>query len=227
MPAVASTRRDAQRNRALLIGSAREVFAEHGVDARLDEIARRAGLGIATLYRHFPSREALVEAIFSERLEESLAVANEALAEPDAWVGLTRFLEGMLEPRSGDRVLREIFLRYPPGDGRLDEMRTQMRLLFKQILERAHAQGVLREDFSHPDLALVLWSFAPVIDSTAATAPNAWRRHLHWLLDGLRPQAATAQTEPPLDDEQLTEAMRSLREQRFQRGSGRSRRGTM
>jgi AcrR family transcriptional regulator len=214
---VASRRRDAQRNRALLVSSAREVFAEEGVDARLDEIARRAGLGIATLYRHFPSREALVEAIFLERIEESLAVANEALAEADAWVGLTRFLEGMLELQSSDRVLREIFLRYPPGEGRLAEMREQMRLLFRQILERAHSQGVLRDDFSLPDLALVLWSFAPVIDSTAETAPNAWRRHLHWLLDGLRPHAATIQAEPPLDDKQLTEAMRSLRAQRFQR----------
>lgn len=92
-----------------------------------------------------------------------------------------------------------------------------MRRLLDQLLGRAHDQGVLRPDFGVPDLVLLLWSFAPVIDATAETAPAAWRRHLHWLLDGLRPGSATEQTEPPLDDGQFTEAMRHLREQRFQR----------
>jgi hypothetical protein len=92
----------------------------------------------------------------------------------------------------------------------------QTRQLFEQILERAHARGALRSDFTLPDLALLLWSFAPVIDATADGAPTAWRRHLHWLLDGLRSSAATPQSEPPLDETQLTDAMRCLREQRFQ-----------
>jgi AcrR family transcriptional regulator len=218
-------RRDAQRNHALLVAAARAVFAERGVEAQLDEIARRAGLGIGTLYRHFPTREALVEAVFAERVDEFLAVAEAALAETDAWAGLVSFLEGTLVLQTGDRVLKEIFLRYPPGEGRLAETRRQMRQLFEQILDRAHAQGVLRSDFAVPDLALLLWSFAPVIDATAETAPNVWRRHLHWLLDGLRSDSATPQTVPPLDDEQLTEAMRRLREQRFQRKPGPPRRG--
>ena len=82
------SRRDAERNRELLVAAARESFAEHGVDARLDEIARRAGVGTGTLYRHFPTREALVEAIFAERVGEFLALAEAGLAEPDAWAGL-------------------------------------------------------------------------------------------------------------------------------------------
>jgi AcrR family transcriptional regulator len=199
----------------LLVAAAREVFAEHGVEVRLDEIARRAGLGHATLYRHFPSREALVEAIFAERVDELLAIGQTALEERDAWVGFVSFLEAMLELQSKDRVLREIFVRYPPGEGRPTETRQQMRQLFEQIIGRAHEQGALRTDFSLPDLALLLWSFAPVIDATAETAPRAWRRHLHVLLDGLRPAAATPQDEPPLDEQQLTAAMRCLREQRF------------
>lgn len=218
------TRRDAQRNHSLLVAVAREVFAERGVEAPLDEIARRAGLGIGTLYRHFPTREALVEALFAERFDEFLAVAEAALAEPDAWKGLVRFLEATLELQSGDRVLKEIFLRYPPGEGRLTETRQQLRQLFGQLIEHAHAQGVLRPDFVLPDLALLLWSFAPVIDATAETSPAAWRRHLHWLLDGLRPAAATPQPEPPLDDRELGEAMRCLREQRFPRRPGPPRR---
>ena len=76
---------------------------------------------------------------------------------------------------------------------------------------------MLRPDFTVADLALLLWSFAPVIDATADTAPEAWRRHLHLLLDGLRAEAATPQTQPPLDDDQLSESMRCLRAQRFGR----------
>ncbi len=218
-------RRDAQRNHKLLVGAAREAFAERGVDAPLDEIARRAGVGIATLYRHFPTRESLVEAIFAERVGEFAAVGEAALAEPDAWTGLVFFLEATLELQSADRVLKEIFLRYPPGEGRLAETRQELLLLFERVLTRAHEQGVLRPDFALSDLALMLWSFAPVIDATAEIAPSAWRRHLHWLLDGLRSESATAQVEPPLDHEQLGEAMRCLRQRRFQRKPGPPRRG--
>ena len=211
------SRRDAQRNHLLLVEAARAVFAERGVEAQVDEIAGRAGLGTGTFYRHFPTREALVESIVAERVGEFLALGESALAEPDAWAGLVGFLEATLELQSGDRVLKEIFVRYPPAEGPLTATRQQIRELFEQLLARAHAQGVLRADFGLPDLALVLWSFAPVIDATEVAAPSAWRRHLHWLLDGLRPAAATPQSEPPLDDGQLAEAMGCLRRHRFQR----------
>jgi AcrR family transcriptional regulator len=201
----------------LLLGAAREVFAEQGVEARLDVIARRAGVGVATLYRHFPTRADLVEALFAERVDELLVVAQSALAEADAWAGLVWFLEAMLELQRGDRVLKEIFLRYPPGEGRLARARQEMRQLFEQILARAREQGSLRADFTVSDLTMLLWSFAPVMDATAEASPRVWRRHLHWLLDGLRAESATAQTEPPLDDEQLSKAMQCLRERRFQR----------
>jgi AcrR family transcriptional regulator len=193
------------------------VFAEQGVEARLDVIARRAGVGVATLYRHFPTRSDLVEALLAERVDELLTVAESALAEPDAWAGLVWFLEEMLELQRGDRVLKEVFLRYPPGEGRLAEARQELRRLFEQVLERAREGGRLRADFTVSDLAMLLWSFAPVMDATAEAAPTVWRRHLHWLLDGLRAESATPQVEPALDDGQLSEAMRCLREQRFPR----------
>jgi hypothetical protein len=158
-----------------------------------------------------------VEAIFAERVGEFLALAEAGLAEPDAWAGLVGFLEATLELQRSDRVLKEIFLRYPFGEGRLAETRAQMRAQFDELIGRARDQGSLRPDFTVADLALLLWSFAPVIDATAETAPEVWRRHLHWLLDGLRAEAATPQTQPPLDDDQLSESMRCLRAQRFGR----------
>ena len=210
-------RRDAQRNHELLVEAAREVFAAQGVEASLEEIARRAGLGIGTLYRHFPSREALVEAIVERRIGELVAVAEEAAAEPDAWAALSQLLERTLELQAGDRVLKDVLLRYRPGVSKLAGAREELRALYEQVLERARRQGALRADFTFSDLALLFWSFAPLIDATAEVAPKAWRRHLRWLLDGLRAEAATRQAEPALADEELLAAMRTLHEQRLGR----------
>lgn len=210
-------RRDAQRNHELLVEAARELFAEQGVEASLEEIARRAGLGIGTLYRHFPSREALVEAIFERRIGELVAVTEEAAAEPDAWAALSQLLEQTLELQAGDRVLKDVLMRYPPGASKLADAREELRRLYEHVLERAREQGSLRADFTFSDLALLFWSFAPLIDATAEVAPEAWRRQLHFALDGLRAQGATQQTEPPLTDEELPAAMHALHQQRLSR----------
>jgi AcrR family transcriptional regulator len=210
-------RRDAQQNHQRLLIAARELFAERGVEVPIDDISSRAGVGTGTFYRHFPTREALVEALFEERVGEVVALCEGALAEADAWAGLVRFLEATLELQTSDRLLKEIFRRYAPNIGHLDETRKQLWDLFDRIVARAHAHAVLRTDFTVQDLMLVLWSFGPVIDATAAIAPETWRRHLHWILDGLRPTAATPQTEPPIERARLREAMQCLREQHTKR----------
>jgi len=208
-------RRHARRNHELLVAAAREVFAERGVDASLEEIARRAGVGVGTLYRHFANRDALVEAVFERRRGEFVAVAEAAADEPDAWLALVGFLGRMLEIQAGDRMLKDVFLRSPPGSGRVEAARTEMRRLFEVVLDRARAQGSLRADFEFSDLALLFWSFSPLIDATADVAPSAWRRHLHWLLDGLRAEAATPQPEGPLTAAQFEAAVEALRSRRL------------
>ena len=116
-------------------------------------------------------------------------------------------LERTLELQAGDRVLKDVLMRYPPGVGRLAKAREEVRGAFEQVLARAREDGTVRDDFTFADLALLFWSFAPLIDATAEVAPNAWRRHLHWLLDGLRNEAATPQAEPPLTESELRAAM--------------------
>src|SRR5256714_10736248 len=210
-------RRHARRNHELLVAAAREVFAEHGVEASLEEVARRAGVGIGTLYRHFTTREALVEAIFERRFGELIAVAEAAASEPDGWSALVLLLEGTLELQTADHVLKDALMRNLSGAGKLAAAREELRRLFEQVLERARGQGALRGDFVLPDLVLLLWSFTPIFDATVEVAPNAWRRHLHWLLDGLRAERAAPQVEPPLTDAELRGAVESLREHRLGR----------
>jgi AcrR family transcriptional regulator len=209
------TRRHARRNHELLVAAAREVFAERGVEASLEEIARRAGVGVGTLYRHFATRDALVEAVFERRIGEFVAIAEVAAAEPDGWLALAGFLEQTLAIQAGDRLLKDVFLRLPPGTGRVERARQEMRQMFEHVLMRARAQGRLREDFEYPDLVLLFWSFSTLIDATAEVAPNAWRRHLHWLLDGMRASAATPQSEPSLTGAQLQESIQALRQRRI------------
>ena len=123
----AGKRSHARRNHELLVVTAREVFAERGVDASLEEIARRAGLGIGTLYRHFSSRDALIEAVFERRIGDFAAIAEAAAGESDAWRAFTGFLEQILELQSGDRMLKDVLWRSPPGAERVESARAQLR----------------------------------------------------------------------------------------------------
>jgi AcrR family transcriptional regulator len=210
-------RRDAQRNRERLVTAGREVFAEQGAEATLEEVARRAEVGIGTLYRHFPTREALVEVIYQEHIGEVLAAAEQAAAGEDAWAGLVGFLERVLELQARNLPLRDIFLRHPVGEGPIAEQRKRIVPLLKQLIARARRQGALRADFTLGDLSLLMWSFAPVFEATADVAPNAWRRHLRILLDGMRPAAATPQQVRPLAGRRLQAAIEALRDRYHRR----------
>jgi AcrR family transcriptional regulator len=215
----AGQRSHARRNHELLVAAAREVFAERGVDASLEEIARRAGVGVGTLYRHFATRDALVEAVFERRIGEFAALGEAAADEPEGWLAFTGLIERILEMQAGDRLLKDVLLRSPTGGGRAEQARAEMRGSFEAVLVRAQTSG-LRGDFAFPDLALLLWSFGPVIDATAEVAPNAWRRHLNWLLDSLRAESATPQAEPPLSGEQFQDAIQAFRSRRLARRGG-------
>ncbi len=209
-------RRDAARNRAKLTAAGREVFAEQGPDASFEEVARRAGVGIGTLYRHFPSREALAEEIFAEHIDEVVAAAEAAAAADDAWAGLVGFLEHVLDLQARNLPLRGLFLRHS-GGGRAAERRRVILPLLEQVVERGKEQRVLRDDLTVGDLSLALWSFAPVLEATAGVAPDVWRRHLRILLDGMRPDAATPQEVPPLAGRRLERAIDALRERYHRR----------
>ena len=134
--------------------------------------------------------------------------------------GLVGYLEQTLKSRPATAYSRMSSSARRRAQGRVERAREEISQLLEQILERARMQGSLRPDFTLADLTLLFWSFATLIDATAAVKPTAWRRHLHWLLDGLRTASATAQDVPPLSDEQLRAAVQALRAQRAGRRAG-------
>src|SRR3954468_14416398 len=136
-------RADAARNRARLLVAAKEVFAARGLDATMDEVARRAGVGVGTAYRRFRNRDELIAALFEERLEEFMAVIDESLADDDPWRGLSSFLERSMEMQAADRGFKELLLQSAEGPERMLRFRAHIRPLVAELLRRARAPGAL------------------------------------------------------------------------------------
>jgi AcrR family transcriptional regulator len=188
VPAVTATRSDAVRNRAKLVASARELFAKNGVDVSVEEITHHAGVGMGTLYRHFATKEELIDAVLEGALGEILALAEAAAVVEDAWQGLMTFLEGVLELRVQNRGIRDLIAASHHG-ARHEEMRRRIRPIIRRTIVRAQEQGALRSDFKLDDVAFVLQSVGRMIE-TGDGGRNAWRRHLSFFVDGLRMRAA-------------------------------------
>ena len=191
-------RADAERNRNAIIAAARAVFAEHGLGASLDEIARRAGVGNATLYRRFPTREELVQAALLGPMSEYVAAAEEGLADTDPWAGFRDYLLRLLQLQARDRGLADLLtttISTPTGE--LEQLRGTAFDLTQRLIQRAQDAGRLRADFRHQDLPLLLMANAGLVQRTQAGAPDSWRRVAAFVLDGLQAEAATSAPPPP------------------------------
>jgi AcrR family transcriptional regulator len=202
-------RRDAQLNRDKLIAAAAQVFGERGLEAPLEEIARQAGVSIGTLYNRFPTRAALFDAVFPDRLAKALDFADEALAAADPWDGFVLFVTRLCEIQAGDRSLNDLITRRFPDATAVAEACGHGFAKAERIIARAHRAGSLRTDFTFADLVTLTWANARIVAATQDAAPNAWRRHLAFLLDGLRTSAAHPIGEPPLSPAQLDAALRA------------------
>jgi AcrR family transcriptional regulator len=204
--ATEALRSDARRNRERLIASARELFAKRGAGVSVDEITQHAGVGMGTLYRHFPTKEELIDAVLVDAFAGIVDAAERALDEDDAWAGFTGFLEYAVGLHVKNRGLKDVLALRSPGAKHTQAMRERMRPLLRRMIERAQEQGTLRADFTPEDLPVVFWTSARVIDTTAKVAPEYWRRYLSLLLDGLRADAAHPLPVPPLTSAQLKRA---------------------
>jgi AcrR family transcriptional regulator len=204
-------RRDAELNRQRILRAAAEIFTEHGLQATLDDVARRAGVGVGTVYRRFPDKEALADALFTERLDELVALAEGALADPDEWGSLVSFLEQASALLAADRGLRQLFMFATYGRDRVGEARARLQPVVTGLVTRAQAAGVVRADLCPTDVPLIEFMLAAVAEYARNARPQVWRRYLALLLDGLRPARAgtTALPEPALTPAEIEAAMRT------------------
>ncbi|MEV6487977.1 helix-turn-helix domain-containing protein [Actinoplanes sp. NPDC051633] len=180
-------RADAERNRVALLAAARQVFSEQGLEASLDEIARRAGVGNATLYRRFPTRQDLIAAVFADRKATHVELGDRALAHPDPWQGFVGYLTGLCEMQAENRGLGELLVTVNfDGDERLTQLRTTSQRRAREVIERAQAAGALRADFDLGDLWRILMANAGVLERSHDA--TSWRRQLTLVLEGLSPR---------------------------------------
>jgi AcrR family transcriptional regulator len=179
-------RKDAAINRERLLTAARELFASRGLDVTLNDIAHHAGVGVGTAYRRFANKEEIIDALFEEGLQDIAAVANEALAEPDAWAGLVMFLERSLHMQFGDRGLNQIMNDTALGRDRVSDARDNIAPLIHQLVERAKEQGVVRPDLDQSDLIFAQLGLSAIMESSRAIEPELYTRYLTLFLDGIR-----------------------------------------
>ena len=205
-------RKDAERNRQRILRAASEVFTTRGVEATLDDIADHAGVGVGTVYRRFPNKEALIEALFAERLGAMVGLAEQGLAHPDPWAGLVFFLEQAGGLLAGDRGLRQILMSATHGRDRVGEVRARLLPVVSKLVARAQADGSVRADLQPTDIPLIEFMLAMLAEYAHPVRPGVWRRYLAIILDGLRPGRATVTPlpEPPLSPAEIGTAMRAM-----------------
>jgi AcrR family transcriptional regulator len=133
-------RKDAARNRELLLASARVVFAQRGADASLDDIARHAGLGVGTAYRHFGNKYELLDALMVQLVDQFILTAENSLDVEDPWQGIVVFLERALEAQVNNRGLREVMLGFHES-AKFDEVNDRVNAVLGKLLERARRSG--------------------------------------------------------------------------------------
>lgn len=206
-PETPPLRRDAQRNRQLVLEAAREVFARHGLGASLDDIARHAGVGVGTVYRRFPDKEALIEDLFEVSVGQIIDVVEHALTLPSGWDGMVHFLHRVSALQAGDRGLRETALSTGYGRSRVAALRARVDLGLRRLVARAKAEGTLRAEITANDVPLVLFMVGNVAQNARGIRPDLTRRYLDLIIDGMRNRADGTRLDDPVDDAELERFM--------------------
>jgi AcrR family transcriptional regulator len=184
----APLRADAERNRQRLLAAAKELFATRGLDVTLDDIARHAGVGTGTAYRRFPNKDALIEALMADRIQELGAIAQECLDEPDPWRGLAGYFERALALQAGDRGLKEVLFSPGRGRDRVAHARRSLAPIVTKLVRRAIDAGAVRGDIGTSDVPVINFMLNTVVDFGRDVEPELYTRYLAIVLDGLRPR---------------------------------------
>jgi AcrR family transcriptional regulator len=191
-------RADAQRNLVRVLDAAREVFAEQGIDAPVTEIAERAGVGIGTIFRRFPTKDDLLVAVFEQRAEQLIDAADVALASSDPGAALQSFMETAAAMQISDRCWCDAAGTDLFGRDGIRELFDVLVGKMGELLTRAQTAGQVRSDLRALDIPVLLMAVAKPGVMLEDAAPGAWKRYLGLVFDGLRPEAAHPLPRRPL-----------------------------
>ncbi|MFC3500712.1 TetR/AcrR family transcriptional regulator [Micromonospora krabiensis] len=186
-PATGALRRDAAANRRRLLDAAERVFAERGPEASMEEIARAAEVSPATLYRRFPTKDGLVREVLATFFGQLVELAGQALSEPPQ-----RCLDVYFETVGYQLAARRGFMHGMWGELAPAHLVTELEARTGQLLDRAQRGAGIAQSVTLADIAATIWALRGIIHTAGEAAPDAWRRHLGYVLAGFRGPSSTA-----------------------------------
>ena len=209
-------RRDAARNRERILAAAGDLFAQRGLGATLNDVAHHAGVGVGTVYRHFPNKSELIETLFRERVDEMVSIGEAGLADPDPWHGLITSMRLAMELQASDRGLHELVNEVPESLERVVHVRSRMLPIATELVRRAQDTGAVRPDVDPTDVVIAQLMVGAVLDASRGTSPELWRRYFDLLLRGLaaHPEQLGPLGSPPLAEPQLDAVMSTYKRSR-------------
>jgi AcrR family transcriptional regulator len=188
--AVKQLRADARRNRERILEAAKQVFGEQGADAQMDDVARRAGVGVGTVYRHFPNKDVLMGELVTEKFRSFTEQAREALLVEDPWEGFSKLLYGTAEHMAENVALQDALRTTSTAFEYAEPARLELDAVIDKLVKRAQRQGTMRKDFKAQELGMLMGGLCASM-SGPFPEQRDWRRHLQIMLDGLRAQPST------------------------------------
>jgi AcrR family transcriptional regulator len=178
------SRVDAARNRDRVLTAAREAFAEYGSEAQMEDIARRAGVGVGTVYRHFQTKDALIDALLTARFTQLADRLRLSQQVKDSWDAIVLAFQVTAELQAQDRCLVDALAQRKALFTESAPVMTELRAIWGELLQRGQRQGVIRPDVSVEDIPSLMWGLASVVGR--ANHSRVWERYVGLLLDGLR-----------------------------------------
>src|SRR5262245_549442 len=189
-------RADARRNREAILDAARDRFSACGLECQIEDVARKAGVGVGTVYRHFPNKEALVEALIDRRFEHMAERAAEALEEDDPWQAFCDLMRYSAEYSAKDKALSEL-LSQRPASGRQSAATSGLAATTEKLIRKAQRSGQMRKDVVIEDVSTIMCGLGGVIGAHEESMPALnWERFLVLMLDGMRAPGATKLPKP-------------------------------
>jgi AcrR family transcriptional regulator len=194
-PAAPALRADARRNRQAVVAAAKKLFADEGLDAQMPDVARKAKVGVGTVYRHFPTKEDLIAALAAERFERLAEKAREGVEAEDPWEGLCEFIRFAARIQADDRGLCEV-MGSRPEVMNASALAVGLDELCDRLVKRAQRSGELRRDIEWEDIPMIACSLGRITAAEAGPAIGRWPRLVEIIIDGLRAPGSSKLPKP-------------------------------